>query len=130
MLPASKPLCIIAAAAASVAMLAACAPDAVRSRQATDFNAFLDALPAACPNMMVGTNNISEWLRTSGSRSDDDYVYWLDQTSRLYYQRISAQQYRDSVSAALGGRSDSPALDCIVRHLPAKRPTGIPGGRL
>ena len=90
----------------------------------------LDSLKTACPNMIVGTNNISEWLRSSGSRSDDDYVYWLDQTSRLYYQRISAQQYRDSVSAALGGRSDSPALDCIVRHLPANRPTGLPGGRL
>nr|WP_116332219.1 hypothetical protein [Cupriavidus taiwanensis] len=130
MLTASRPLRAAGAAAASIALLAACAPDAVRSRQATDFNAYLDSLPAACPNLMVGTNNISEWLRTSGSRSDDDYVYWLDQTSRLYYQRISAQQYRDSVSAALGGRSDSPALDCIVRHLPANRPTGLPGGRL
>ncbi|WP_439687913.1 Lipoprotein [Cupriavidus oxalaticus] len=130
MLTAFQPLRAAVAAAASVVLLAACAPDAVRSRQATDFNAYLDSLKTACPNMVVGTNNISEWLRTSGSRSDDDYVYWLDQTSRLYYQRISAQQYRDSVSAALGGRSDSPALDCIVRHLPAKRPTGLPGGRL
>ncbi|BDB27114.1 hypothetical protein CTP10_R45190 [Cupriavidus sp. P-10] len=130
MLPASKRLRIIAAAAASVAMLAACAPDAVRNRQATDFNAYLDSLRTACPNMIVGTNNISEWLRTSGSRSDDDYVYWLDQTSRLYYQRISAQQYRDSISAALGGRSDAPALDCIVRNLPTDRPTHVPGGRL
>ncbi|MBF6987007.1 hypothetical protein [Cupriavidus sp. IK-TO18] len=130
MLPASKPLRIIAAAAASVAMLAACAPDAVRNRQASDFNAYLDSLRTACPNMIVGTNNISDWLRTSGSRSDDDYVYWLDQTSRLYYQRISVKQYRDSISAALGGRSDAPALDCIVRNLPTDRPTHLPGGRL
>ncbi len=130
MLTASKPLRAAGAAAASIALLVACAPDAVRNRQATDFNAYLDSLKTACPNMIVGTNNISEWLRTSGSRGDDDYVYWLDQTSRLYYQRISAQQYRDSISAALGGRSDSSALDCIVRHLPANRPTGLPGGRL
>ncbi|WP_434475908.1 hypothetical protein [Cupriavidus taiwanensis] len=114
----------------SFVVLAACAPDSVRNIEARGFNAYLDSLQAACPNMVVGSSNISEWLRTSGSRDDDNYVYWLDQTSRLYYRRISAAQYRDSVSAALGGKSDSRALDCIVRNLPAERPTHPPGGKL
>ncbi|MDQ0138663.1 MULTISPECIES: hypothetical protein [Cupriavidus] len=130
MLPAIKPLRIAAVAAASLAMLAACAPDAVRNVQAKDFNAYLDKLTTACPNMVMGSSNISEWLRTSGDSDDSNYVYWLDQTSRLYYQRISVKQYRDSISAALGGRSDAPALDCIVRNLPAERPTRVPGSRL
>ncbi|SOY63387.1 conserved exported hypothetical protein [Cupriavidus taiwanensis] len=124
-----KPL-RIAAAAMSFVVLAACAPDSVRNIEARGFNAYLDSLQAACPNMVVGSSNISEWLRTSGSRDDDNYVYWLDQTSRLYYRRISAAQYRESVSAALGGKSDSRALDCIVRNLPAERPTHPPGGKL
>ncbi|MBB3015436.1 hypothetical protein FHX62_004121 [Cupriavidus alkaliphilus] len=124
-----KPL-RLAAAAVSAAMLAACAPDSVRNLEARGFNAYLDSLQAACPNMVVGSSNISEWLRTSGSRDDDNYVYWLDQTSRLYYRRISPAQYRASVSAALGGKSDARALDCIVRNLPADRPTHPPGGKL
>ena len=130
MLSAIKPLRIAAAAAASVAMLAGCAPDSVRNFEAKGFNAYLDSLQTACPNMVVGSSNISDWLRTSGSRDDNNYVYWLDQTSRLYYRRISPAQYRDSVSAALGGKSDSRALDCIVQHLPADRPTHPPGGKL
>lgn len=120
----------IAAAGVSFAMLAGCAPDSVSNIEAKGFNAYLDSLKTACPNMVVGSSNISDWLRTSGSRDDDNYVYWLDQTSRLYYRRISPAQYRDSVSAALGGKSDSRALDCIVRHLPAQRPTHPPGGKL
>ncbi|WP_316153895.1 hypothetical protein [Cupriavidus sp. BIC8F] len=119
-----------ALASACAALLAACAPDSVRNIQAKGFNAYLDSLQTACPNMIVGSSNISDWLRASGSRDDDNYVYWLDQTSRLYYQRISPAQYRDSVSAALGGKSDSRALDCIVRNLPADRPTRPPGGKL
>ncbi|WP_432260483.1 hypothetical protein [Cupriavidus sp. TMH.W2] len=130
MLSAIKPLRIAAVAAASVAMLAGCAPDSVRNIEARGFNAYLDSLKTACPNMVVGSSNISDWLRTNGGNGDDNYVYWLDQTSRLYYRRISAAQYRDSVSAALGGKSDARALDCIVRHLPADRPTHPPGGKL
>ncbi len=121
-----------AVAAASAAMtFAACAPDSVRNIEAKGFNAYLDSLKTACPNMVIGTNNISEWLRNSGSTGDDDYVYWLDQTSRLYYKRISPAQYRTSVSAALGsGKADTRAVDCIIQHLPAERPSSPPGGKL
>lgn len=123
---------IQAAAAAGVALtLAACAPDSVRNIEAKGFNAYLDSLKTACPNMVIGTSNISEWLRNSGSTGDDDYVYWLDQTSRLYYRRISPAQYRTSVGGTLGaGKADTRALDCIIQHLPADRPSNPPGGKL
>lgn len=131
MLPVVKPLRIAAVAAASIATLAACAPDSVRNYQATGFNAYLDSLKTACPNMVIGSNNISDWLRTNGNTGDDDYVYWLNQTSRLYYKRISAEEYRSSVSGALGARkSDTRALDCIIHHLPPNRPSSPPGGKL
>jgi hypothetical protein len=111
--------------------VAGCAPDAVRTVDATGFNAYLDHLRTACPNLRIGANDISAWLRTSASTNDDDYVYWLDQTSRLYYRRITAAQYRSSVLGGLGGNwSDGPAVDCIVRQLPPNRPTGLPGGLL
>ncbi|AGW93693.1 hypothetical protein N234_27035 [Ralstonia pickettii DTP0602] len=129
-MPCRLPSSLRLALAASAVVLAACAPDSVRNIQAKDFNAYLDSLKTACPNLVMGSSNISDWLRTSGDSDDSNYVYWLDQTSRLYYQRISVKEYRDSVSAALGGRSDAPALDCIVRSLPANRPTHVPGGRL
>lgn len=121
-----------AAAVAGVAMtLAACAPDSVRNIEAKGFNAYLDSLKTACPNMVIGNNNISQWLRDNGNSGDDDYVYWLDQTSRLYYKRISPAQYRTSVSGALGaGKTDTGAIDCIIRHLPADRPSSPPGGKL
>ncbi len=120
-----------AAAAVIATTLSACAPDSVRNIEAKGFNAYLDSLKTTCPNMVVGNNNISEWLRRNASTGDDDYVYWLDQTSRLYYKRISPAQYRTSVGAALGGgNADTRALDCIIRHLPADRPSSPPGGKL
>ncbi len=111
--------------------LAACAPDSVRNFEAKGFNAYLDSLQKSCPNMIIGTDNISEWLRTNGSGGDDNYVYWLDQTSRLYYKRISPGQYRDSITSAMGsGKGADRAIDCIVGHLPADRPSSPPGGKL
>ncbi|WP_407935932.1 hypothetical protein [Cupriavidus necator] len=120
----------IALLSACVVLAAACAPDSMRNIQAKGFNAYLDSLKTACPNMIMGSSNISDWLRTGGDSGDSNYVYWLDQTSRLYYRRISTKEYRDSVSAALGGKSDSPALDCIVHNLPPDRPTNPAGGKL
>ncbi|MGO4328533.1 hypothetical protein AB4Z48_29560 [Cupriavidus sp. 2TAF22] len=112
------------AAACAALLSAACAPDAIDNIQARGFDAYLDGLRRECPNMMIGDNNVSEWLRTNGAQGGSDYVYWLDQTSRLYYQRITPAQYRDSVTGGLGqGKSDTRAVDCIVRNLPARRPT-------
>ncbi|WP_420992531.1 hypothetical protein ACKI2N_031105 [Cupriavidus sp. 30B13] len=110
------------AAACAALLCAACAPDSIDNIQARGFDAYLDGLRRECPDMMIGDNNISDWLRTDGS-PDSDYVYWLDQTSRLYYRRITPAQYRDSVTGAFGeGKSGTHAVDCIVRNLPARRP--------
>ncbi|MDW3687492.1 hypothetical protein RA280_38320 [Cupriavidus sp. CV2] len=120
---------LIAAACAALA-LCGCAPDSVRNFEAKGFNAYLDSVQRGCPNMMIGNNNISDWLRTDRGQNDSDYVYWLDQTSRLYYQRITPAQYRDSVIGALGrGKSDARAVDCIVRKLPAQRPISPAGDK-
>jgi len=120
-----------AAVAGLAAFCAACAPDSVRNLEATGFNAYLDSVRVGCPNLRIGNHDVGDWLRSSAATGDDDYVYWLDLTSRLYYQRVTPAQYRADISGALGGgKDDKAALDCIVGHLPAVRPTGLPGGRL
>ncbi|MGO4304492.1 MULTISPECIES: hypothetical protein [unclassified Cupriavidus] len=113
--------------------LAACAPDAVRNVEAKGFNAYLDTVQKTCANTRLGTHQVGDWLRSGSNDSDSDYVFWLDQTSRLYYKRISVQQYRDSIAGAMGGdKSNAAALDCIVHQLPPEsaRPSRMPGGLL
>ena len=105
--------------------LEACAPDAVRNYAATGFNGYLDSLKSACPNLRIGGNDIGQWLRYGSGESD--YLYWLDMTSRLYYSRVSADQYRSAVEGQLGsGSSNSASFDCIVRNLPAQRDSAPP----
>ncbi|MGO4761641.1 hypothetical protein AB4120_03790 [Cupriavidus sp. 2KB_3] len=126
-----KRLTLLSIAAAVVMTTAACAPDAVRNVEAKGFNAYLDTVQTACANTRLGSHPLGEWLRSGGDDSDSDYVFWLDQTSRLYYQRISVPQYRSSIAGAMGGdKANAAALDCIVRHLPPDRPTKLPGGLL
>jgi hypothetical protein len=98
-------------------VLAGCAPDSIRRDK--NFTEYLSKLQVACPNLQIGTKNINEWLRNSGATDDDNYAYWLDMTSRLYYGKISAREYRTSVGGFLGqGTDNAQPLDCIIRNLP------------
>lgn len=103
--------------------LAACAPDSVRNFEAKGFNQYVDRIQNTCADATLGTHPVGEWLRTGSDESDSEYVYWLDQTSRLYYQRISVPEYRASIAGAMGGdQVNADALNCIVRLLPPDRP--------
>jgi len=103
--------------------LAACAPDSVRNFEAKGFNQYVDRIQNTCADTRLGTHAVGEWLRTGSDDSDSEYVYWLDQTSRLYYQRIDVPAYRASIAGAMGGdKINAEALDCIVRLLPPNRP--------
>ena len=107
---------------ASIAVgAAACAPEAVQNYAATGFNGYLQKLPTACPNLQIGQTEIALALKYGGGLSDN-YNYWLDMTSRLYYNQISPEGYRAAVTAQLGpsNRNDA-AFDCIVNTLPAQR---------
>jgi len=122
-----SPLFVFAATAA-IAMTA-CAPDSVRNYEAHGLNKYLDKVQDACGDTRLGNRNLGEWLRSGSGDSDSDYVYWLDQTSRLYYSRVTVPQYRDAIAGAMGGvKPNAEALDCIVRQLPPDRPTKPPGG--
>lgn len=107
---------------AACAVLAGCAPDSVRSAQATGYNAFLRQVGADCPSLVIGSEDVGIWLRVGGDGTND-YEYFLNVTSQLYYNRISPTEYRNSLTGFFGpGRSNEVAFACILGHLPAERP--------
>jgi hypothetical protein len=116
----AAPLARAGVSAAAVAVLAACAPDAMRNYQATGFNGYLNTLKSACPNLRIGASDVGQWLQYGGGTND--YDYWLDMTSRLYYRRVSPAEYRSAVAAQLGASSaNAAAFDCVIGNLPEQR---------
>ena len=114
------------ASAIAAVMLTGCAPDAVRNYAATGFNGYLQNLQSACPNLQIGANEIGLWLQYNST--NDNYNYWLDMTSKLYYNRVSPAEYRNAVTAQLGpGSNNARSFDCIIGNLPAARPDAPPG---
>ena len=51
---------------------------------------------------------------------DDNYIYFLDQTSRLYYGTITQAAYRSSIDGFFLGGSTNIAIDCILSKLAAE----------
>ena len=89
-----------------------CAPGAWNDQP--DFNAFLDRVEAACPQR-IGQARISTL--------DNNDVSFLDTTSRLYYGKIDAAAYRQSITAFHGSSAETQqAIDCILAHLPDTPP--------
>lgn len=100
-----------ATAAVAAALLAACAPDAVNNRAATGFDGFVNQVQRACAPVQLGRYQLANPMM--GGALDGSYDYWLDQTSRLYYQTITPAQYRESLTANFGAGNDG-TIDCIL----------------
>jgi hypothetical protein len=104
-------------------LLAGCAPDEVRNTDLTGFNVFIRKIGTACASQRIGSKNLGEMIRLADAGSDSDYAYFLDVTSKLYYNRISPGAYRDSVAGAFGpGTANDAGFACILNNLPAQRP--------
>jgi hypothetical protein len=119
-------------AALLVSALAGCAPDAWNNRQATGFNGFLNSLATACEPLMIGARDIGDAIRR-GSVVSDDYSYFLDVTSQLYYGTMAPEAYRRSITGFFGAGADtSRSIDCIVSRAAANRPPppGAPPPRM
>jgi len=119
------PLATCLMAIATTMIVSACAPDAIRNNNATGFNGYLNSLQTKCPNLRIGTSDVGQWIQYGGG--DNDYNYWLDMTSRLYYNRISQAEYRSAVGAQLGASTGNDvAFNCMFAALPALRDSAPP----
>ena len=98
------------------AVLAGCAPDAWTNVQATGFNGYLKTIQVQCSPLLLGGQEMSWALQTGAG--DNDYNYFLDQTSKLYYRKISPPGYSESLTAFFGAGYDR-AINCVIAKLPA-----------
>ena len=109
-------------------LLSACAPEAFDNLQAKGFDAYLNTLQAKCHPLQIGSTNLADGLSDSNRQGGNQFDYWLDQTSRLYYKRISPTDYRSSVEGMLGnGTYNDQSFTCILLNLPADRPDAPQG---
>jgi hypothetical protein len=90
------------------------APDALVENPGA--NAFLTQVGKACGNMNLGTATIA-WL----IQSQDD-VYFVDETTKLYFGDVSKAQYASDMSAFYPVGEHSRTLACIYQQLPEQPP--------
>ena len=113
-------------AACAVAALAGCAPDAWQNYRATGFNDYLSAVETGCQPLWLGQMYLPKLDASYAGSHQSDFATLLDNASRLYYNRISPSQFRDSVQSVTLGASDARtnrSIDCMIARLPADRPS-------
>jgi hypothetical protein len=115
----THPHFVACAAVVLAVALDGCAPDAWNSVQATGFNGYLKTIQVQCSPLLLGGQDMSWALQTGAG--DNNYNYFLDQTSKLYYRRISPAGYSESLTAFFGAGYDR-AISCVIAKLPAERP--------
>ena len=104
-----------------------CAPDSVRSVQATGFNAYFQQLPMACKPLQIGSQDLTQQILMNDTGSND-YLYFVDVTSKLYYNRMSPESYRQALVGFFGaGTYNDASFNCIFRTLPTNRPNAPSG---
>jgi hypothetical protein len=87
--------------------VAGCAPDAWKKDDA--FDAWVDHVGRACYPNRIGHALVDVRLRNDAT--------FLDMTSRLYYKKITYQQYETVVNTVAYG-DNTRALNCIRDNLP------------
>jgi hypothetical protein len=110
--------------------LAACAPDAWQSYKATGFNEYLNTVQKNCQPFWIGSNQMRTIDASSWQGQGGGFDQWLDATSRLYYNRMTPAQYRESIQALAMTSNDARtnrSIDCTIAQLPPDRPSS-PGG--
>jgi len=111
------------AVAAAIAALASCAPDSVTNKYAIGFNAYLDQIAVMCKPLLVGQYDMTYRLQQKGVYGDD-FNYFFDATSQLYYQQKTPADYRSAINGFFGGgTTTNRSIECIIDNLPANRPT-------
>ncbi|KPK03684.1 MAG: hypothetical protein AMJ64_15165 [Betaproteobacteria bacterium SG8_39] len=100
----------------SALLLAACAPDAIIPSR--PYDAFLEQLEKTCRGQAIGPYTVDQLVRRSQSRHGN---FFMDQTSRLYFARINAEDWTTQLSGFLDARPEDPGIACVIREYNATR---------
>jgi hypothetical protein len=101
-----------AVAVAAAATLAACAPDAWKP--SPGFDGFLNQVQNACYYQRIGLINVGDMLTNPGNMQSG---YFIDQTSRLYFGKITRDSWTSGVTAFIQGRASDPGVQCVLGQL-------------
>jgi hypothetical protein len=93
--------------------LAGCAPDAVKPSD--PFDAWVNRVAQTCNYQVIGSQQVGSLL---GMNASEPAIVVLDATSRLYFGRISADQWTATVTTELNGRPTDPGVGCVLGQLP------------
>ena len=116
MMPALRTAALLAAAP-----LAACAPDAIKP--SPGYNAFLNQVQNACYYQRIGVANVGDILTNPGNMQA---TYFIDMTSRLYFGKITRQNWIDGVTSFIQGRASDPGVQCVLDQLDKAPRPGAP----
>jgi hypothetical protein len=86
------------------------APDAVIPNQGVD--KYLDRVAKNCGDLEIGNQTAAYLLDIN-----NDDVYFLDITSKLYFDRVTEAQYREDINSQYPTDTNQKALDCIIAQL-------------
>ncbi|HRH87690.1 MAG TPA: hypothetical protein PLO41_12635 [Rubrivivax sp.] len=116
-----------AAIALAALALAGCAPDQFSNYRAKGFDAFVDGAARECAPLQVGPMVITPNYDPP-NYATAQYGVWLDQTSNLYYKRITPETYVMNMGNLFPGESTAVATRCLVSKLPPpeQRPSAPP----
>jgi hypothetical protein len=112
---------IRAAALLATVTVGACAPDAWKP--APGYDAFLDQVQKACYYRPIGIVNVGDMLTNPGNMQS---TYFIDQTSRLYFGKISRAEWTTGVTAFIQGRATDPGVQCVLAELDKARAAQVP----
>jgi hypothetical protein len=109
------------------ALATGCAPDQFSNYKATGFNAFVDTAAVQCAPLQVGPMLITKNYEAPNYAAAQ-YGVWLDQTSNLYYKRITPEAYIQNINNLFPGERTARATQCLVSMLPPpeQRPSAPP----
>jgi len=110
----------LASALGSAMLLLGCAPDAWVSK--APYDQFLDQLQKACYYDAIGTKIVGNLAGPGGT---DDANYFTDETSRLFFGKITEENWVISMTGILDGKPSDRGVQCVLaeyRKVKAKKP--------
>lgn len=105
----------------SLAALAGCAPDAWNA--SSGYDGFLNQVEKACYYKPIGVVNVGDMINNPGNMNS---TYFLDETSRLYFGKISRDNWTSAVTAFIQGRSSDPGVQCVLEQLDVAQAGRVP----